>query len=137
MGKNSCRVRTLASSCLGVYLGNVMLVVVWSALPTVHRALIRSGQASTGRACEILMGFMRPAFNRPGRPLFPDNAVYAQVFYRLDPYRRAKAQYGGDDFLHESLPFAWRWKLTPQSGRSTPALGRIRTSRRFAWGLLH
>src|SRR5258706_1691930 len=25
-------------------------------------------------------------------------------------YRRAKAQYGGDDFLHESLPFAWRWK---------------------------
>ena len=25
-------------------------------------------------------------------------------------YRRAKAQYGGEGFLHESLPFAWRWK---------------------------
>jgi hypothetical protein len=61
-----------------------MLVVLLVRVADCASSVVRSGQASTGRACEKLMGFMRPAFNRPGRPLFPDNAVYAQVFYRLD-----------------------------------------------------
>jgi hypothetical protein len=49
-------------------------------------------------------------------------------------YRRAKAQYGGDDFLHESLPFTWRWKrnsaVRQVNVRFEVGLGRRGASRR-------